>query len=114
MAAVQWCKVFGSENNEIRYDKLVDESRFQNLLGNVPFQQASDEMRKFRNRYVAHNANFNDPVPVFDNALKIVKAFDNAVREEYDADGITALINAYEAYLVQVTDYLNELGIKNV
>ena len=115
MAAVQWCKVFGSENNEIRYDKLVNEIRFIAILGTeIPFKKVSDEIRHFRNKYVAHSANFNAPVPVFDNALKVVKAFDEVVREEYDAEGLMSLIGAYDAYRMQVTDYFDALGIKGV
>ena len=69
MAAVQWCKVFSSENNDIRHNRLMDESQFLKLLGDVPFKQSTNEMLHFRSEYVTHSGYFDILVPAFDHTL---------------------------------------------
>lgn len=113
MAALDWCKVFGSEDNEIYYTKYIEKESFLERLGLANFQEVSDDIRKFRNKYVAHCGLYKVPIPVFDDAIKVISAFQEEMEAEYDMEGYTlgSIDGLCKAYQMQIEDYLEQHNI---
>lgn len=79
MATVEWCKVFGSENNnKTHYTKCIDQ------LGVI--EETSNEMREFRDKYISHYDFYSKPIPFMDKAVKIIEEFDQAMLAKYETD----------------------------
>ena len=96
VAAIQWCKVFGSDgcNNSTHWKKTptadvgaVQDSFRKTVLSEISFcrsewDQYHKAMCDFRNKFVAHHElTFSEPVPDFDIALRIAYAYDHWMRE---------------------------------
>lgn len=115
MAAIQWCKIFGSEGNELYWKQFVDEQLFYELVSFERYVSVADAMRAFRNKYVAHNGGYKDPVPYFDEAVWVICAFDKIVREEYE-DAEDRIKTGTEYYFMKqnVKEYLNQLQIQDI
>lgn len=79
MAAVEWCKVFGSErNNRTYYTKCIEELDGINDIAN--------DMREFRDKYIAHSDFYNKPIPIMEKAVNVVRRFDKAMINKYGLD----------------------------
>lgn len=113
MAALDWCKVFGSENNEIYYEKYINKECFLKRLKNMDYQKVRDDIRKFRNKYVAHCGLYDIPIPVFDDAIRIISAFQEEMEAEYDLHGLSlgSIEGLCEAYQIRIEDYLEQHNI---
>jgi hypothetical protein len=98
-ATIEWCKVFGSNNNPTHWKKLSvaqSEVLWNSFLGGLFQATGLDEQdwrqyRKsivdFRNKFVAHRElHFSEPVPGFDNALAATYYYDNWVRKIISPD----------------------------
>ena len=94
IATVQWFKVFGahgsnpthwrntpSKDNEAAINSFREKIR--TALGCSPKEWADYHRRMcaFRDKYVVHRDDFNDPVPDFDIALNVAYAYDEWIRE---------------------------------
>lgn len=108
MAALDWCKIFGSDNNEIHYSKYVDKESFLRRLISIDYEKVEKEMRFFRNRFVAHSGKYDIPVPIFDDAIRIISFFQEEVETEYDLHGcsLDKIDGKMESYQIQIEDYL--------
>lgn len=81
MAAVEWCKVFGSErNNKTHYTTCIEK-----LEG---IDETVEKIKDFRDRYISHYDDYNDPIPFMDAAVVIVRRFDQAMLDRYDSGNI--------------------------
>ena len=93
IAALYWCKVFGSDGCNITHWKntpKIDIERAHtsfksSVMSRVGFSSAEwsdyhNAMLKFRNKYVAHHDNYSKPVPDFDIARDVAFAYDVWVR----------------------------------
>lgn len=79
MAVVEWCKVFGSEhNNKTHYTTCIDK-----LDG---IEETVEKIKDFRDRYISHYDNFNEPIPFMEAAVEIVKRFDQIMLDRYEYD----------------------------
>ena len=91
MAAVEWCKVFGSErNNKTYYTNCIEE------LDEI--NDTANEMKEFRDKYIAHSDFYNKPVPIMEKAVNVVRQFDKAMIDKYGLDNQETtedVINAY-------------------
>jgi hypothetical protein len=97
LAAVAWCKVFGSYGEDTHWTKTpignAAEQATENfrckILSETGFTQQQwetyhKEMLEFRHKYVAHvvvNKPFNEPVPRFEPALQVAYAYQEWARE---------------------------------
>ncbi|MHB1484462.1 MAG: hypothetical protein ACYCYI_07325 [Saccharofermentanales bacterium] len=98
MANISWCMIFGSDSNETHWKKIAKEEiqafrkSFINFLssnGKMTHDEYKcywNEMCDFRNRYVAHKNEYNQPVPHFDNACLIIYNFDSWIRQQIKPD----------------------------
>jgi hypothetical protein len=81
-AAINWCMVFGSDNNQTHWKRLVKRSKsrvrsfreglFQETgMDEERWKQYWESMTTFRNKWAAHRElrEFTDRVPIFDTAL---------------------------------------------
>ena len=76
MAAVEWCKIFGSEHNNVtHYTKCIDK-----LEG---IETTVNEMKEFRDKYISHYDFYNKPIPFMDKAVNVIIKFDEAVVKKY-------------------------------
>lgn len=122
MFAVNWCKVFGSEtNNNTYYTKTVSEGQLYEKLESTgsneeEFRTLSRAMCCFRDKYIAHEDWFHNPIPIMDDAVKIIFAYDEALIEKYNGYLIVAetLMEAYERYRKEIREYLDYTGIKEL
>ncbi len=93
MATVEWCKIFGSENNnKTHYSKCIDQ------LGEI--EETSNEMREFRDKYISHYDFYNKSIPFMDKAVKIVERFDQAMLAKYETDNQEST----EAYIMHTRE----------
>ena len=69
-------------------------------------------MRYFRDKFAVHEDNDSKPIPLFNNAVKVVEAFDETVRDEYDVFDLPAVKETFEAYQLQIQDCLQECRIE--
>jgi hypothetical protein len=94
LAATAWCNVFGTYGEQLHWTKVPDDSiaqqaqqdfrdRILSGTGLPPDQWKTyhDEVVDFRNRFVAHNNAFGEPVPVFDIALQVACLYQQWVKE---------------------------------
>lgn len=83
-----WCKVFGSEwNNDIHWQKFVTEEVFMRALQEKgidkdSFETKSQEMKKFRDKYISHSDSNYPIVPVMSETIDILCAFDTVMEEQ--------------------------------
>lgn len=94
-AAILWCMVFGADGpNHVHWKRLSKQdsdalktSFRSGLLRRLDMDKSQwelywKEMTDFRNKYAAHlDLNYNNPVPRFDIALKVVYCYDDWVRK---------------------------------
>ncbi len=98
-ATINWCMVFGSENEPTHWTRLVKQSEslarafraelFETTgLDKEHWHQYWKSMTKFRNKYAAHREleKFFDPVPNFDTALAVAYHYDRWVRNIISPD----------------------------
>ena len=118
MAAVNWCKVFGTKgNNHTHYSLVIgdEEETFLRSLKDIgiDFSHYSKSMREFRDKYIAHWDNYDSPVPDFDIALQVIYCFDEIVIKKafMDVAGYGSLCGSYNNYKESIEDYLDELHI---
>lgn len=108
MAIVDWCKVFGSTwRNKFHYSVNLD---FE-LDG---IETTKDQMVRFRNKYAAHREKVRVPVPVLEDALSAVYAFDDMLREEYDLKDYPTLRQAYDSYEIRIEDQLTKYEVYEI
>lgn len=108
MAIVDWCKVFGSErDNPFHYKNNLDFV----LDGIDPI---SEKMVRFRNKFIAHKTKVKVPVPILNEALDAIFAFDEKFREEFDFDGYPTLKGSHESNQIRVEDMLENYGINEI
>jgi hypothetical protein len=91
MAIASWCKVFGSSKENAHYSKFSNQppvSFDEYFITEQPcspqvWEEYQREMRKFRDKYIAHRekAIVDFPVPMLDMALKAVFSYDRWTRE---------------------------------
>lgn len=80
MAAVEWCKIFGSSNNnKTHYTKCIPP-----LEG---IEQTVQEMKEFRDKYISHYDFYDKPIPFMDQAVEVIKRFDLAMDKKYNFHG---------------------------
>jgi hypothetical protein len=95
MSVIDWCKIFGTDGNEIHWKKAVitNSKKFQNEfrqkiykatgLNSKEWGDYHREMIGFRNKYVAHYVkDYDEPVPKMDNALTVAFAYDEWLWKE--------------------------------
>ena len=100
-AAIQWCKVFGSEGCNPTHWKMLSkgeskafqQSFRQGLLTETDFSSLQEwkqywsAVNAFRNRYAAHSElEFREPVPDFGPALQVSFFYDRWVRRVISPD----------------------------
>ncbi len=81
-AIIQWCKIFGTDSNEVHWKKAItkDHNNFQEVIRDMILKNTNfsidewknyqNKMRNFRNTYSAHRHLSNlPPVPFLDKAL---------------------------------------------
>ena len=91
MAAVEWCKVFGSErNNKTYYTNCIEE-----LDG---IENIANDMKEFRDKYIAHSDFYNKPVPIMEKAVNVVRQFDKAMIAKYGLDNQETTEDVISAY----------------
>lgn len=94
-AIIQWCKVFGTDSNEVHWKKAINENyiNFQKVIKdeilkntNFSFNEWKNyhkEMRNFRNSYSAHRHTSNlPPVPFLVKAFKVATAYFDFMHRE--------------------------------
>jgi len=95
LAAIHWCKVFGSHGCNATHwkhvatadvDNLQDQFRARVLtvtgLSKTEWERYHRQMCDFRNKFIAHrDRKYKAPVPDFDVALGVVYAYDDWIRE---------------------------------
>lgn len=116
MSAVDWCKVFGSKNNnKTHFSHFIDPDIFESKLSreSVDLVTCSKEMKSFRDKYISHSDNYDSPVPYFDSSLKVVFIFDAAVKERYreQTDVFPNLRETYLNYMEILEDYIREIKL---
>lgn len=116
IAAIQWTKVFGSEkNNHTHYSTLISPEEFTIHLQKmgIDLKTVSSEMKKFRDKYVAHKDQESFPVPFFAKPIQIIHEFDVKVRENKHNDLCECfnLSGNHDAYKLRIEDYLIKIGI---
>jgi len=73
------CKVFGSErNNKTYYTNCIEE-----LDG---IENIANDMKEFRDKYIAHSDFYNKPVPIMEKAVNVIRQFDKAMIAKYGLD----------------------------
>ena len=108
MAIVDWCKVFGSErDNPFHYKK-----NFDFILDGI--DPISEKMIRFRNKFIAHKTEVKVPVPILNEALDVIYAFDEKLREEFDFNGYPTLKGTHESDQIRVEDMLEKYGISEI
>ena len=118
MAAVNWCKVFGSaNNNKTHYTVLGDCDLFLEELKKkgIDIESYSKSMREFRDKHIAHNDNYKSPVPDFNIAFEIIVLYDDLVLVNtclYEPAGLTRLRDSYENYCETIKEYLEEIDLE--
>lgn len=91
MAVVEWCKVFGSpQNNKTHYTKCIDP-----LEG---IENTVKEMKEFRDKYISHYDSYDKPVPFLYKAIEIVDMFDDCMLDKYETNNV-----------IKTTDYMNRV-----
>ena len=91
MAAVEWCKVFGSErNNKTYYPKCIEE-----LDG---IEKIANDMREFRDKFIAHYDFYNKPIPFMEKAVNVIRQFDKAMIDKYGLDNQEKTEDVISAY----------------
>jgi hypothetical protein len=118
MSVIDWCKIFGTDDNEIHWKKAVitNSKKFQNefrlkiyeatKLNAKEWDDYHREMIGFRNKYVAHyDKDYNDPVPRMDNALTVAFAYDELLWKEKN---IVSFQGDLKPLSESITEYRNE------
>jgi hypothetical protein len=98
-ATINWCMVFGSENEPTHWKRLAEQSEGhaqsfrdglfrKSCLNEVGWQKYWTDMKKFRDKWVVHRElePFTDPVPDFDIALVVAYHYDRWVRNIISPD----------------------------
>jgi hypothetical protein len=93
-ALINWCMVFGSENEPTHWKRLIKQSeghaqRFRNGLcretglGEDAWREYWASMKSFRDKWAVHREleTFTDPMPNFDTALTVAYHYDSWVRD---------------------------------
>lgn len=109
MAVIHWCKVFGTKNNNITYySHFVNQDHFKAKLKGISFDNISEQMRYFRDKYAGHEDNASRPIPYFESAIIVMEVFNEIVQEEYDIPYLFNIRSRLEAYKMQIQDCLKE------
>jgi len=90
MIIVSWSMIFGANSNETHWKNLrLDENEFREYLlqklkiSQKTWQRYWEDMKNFRDKYVAHRSLNSTPTPpFFDNAIKAVLCLESWVREK--------------------------------
>jgi hypothetical protein len=126
MSVVEWCKIFGTDDNEIHWKKAVitNSKKFQDefrlkihettKLSHKEWENYHSEMIGFRNKYVAHyDKNYKDPVPKMDNALTVAFAFDEWLWKEKNIvsfkGNLKPLSESIKEYRNEAIEVLNKI-----
>lgn len=92
-AAISWCKVFGTYSNKTHWNNIFDKkiikyakAKFfalleQKNISKKQYEENREKIRSFRDKYVAHNEDYEAPIPNFDYACKTVFCLDELLRE---------------------------------
>lgn len=92
-ATLCWCKIFGSNSEHTHWKKIFIESErtftkkiFCEYLKKKGIDAKEWEtvhkvILKFRNEYVAHTSNYDDIVPYFNKASRVLHIFDEWLRK---------------------------------
>ena len=108
MAIINWCKVFGSENqNPFHYS-----NHFEFVLEGI--EQSKAKMVKFRNKYIAHKTEVEVSVPYLNEALAVIFAFDKILREEYDLHSYPTMKETLESNQLRIEDILMRYGLSEI
>lgn len=120
-AVMIWCKLFGIKKEETHWQRLFSNKicdaqtlRFYELLeekgiSREQFEQFSNDMRTFRNKYVAHQNDYNKPVPILDIAYEAVFALDKLIRESpytFTDDKFELMVDGYRMQIKGTIDTL--------
>ncbi len=118
MSVIDWCKIFGTDDNEIHWKKAVitNSKKFQNEfrqkiykatgLNSKEWGDYHREMIGFRNKYVAHYVkDYDEPVPKMDNALTVAFAYDEWLWKEKN---IVSFKGDLKPLSESITEYRNE------
>jgi hypothetical protein len=85
MAAVNWCKVFGSKKSKMYYatDKNLDKKLFLSFVEarDASFQEIGDKMRSFRDKYGEGNYSQEEVNKLFKQALDVIDAYEHVLGE---------------------------------
>lgn len=90
MFFVIWCKIFGSDkNNRLHYSRFIELNSFSRQLSEIDSEIDFDkyvlQMKRFRNKYVAHSDDYNEPVPHLESALKAIFVLDKMIKTLIDS-----------------------------
>jgi hypothetical protein len=118
MSVIDWCKIFGTDDNETHWKKstIGNSRKFQNEfrskiykatgLNSKEWQGYHRMLRNFRNKYVAHAVLDHDaPVPKMDHALTIALIYDKWLREELN---IVCIQDDLKPLPESITEFRNE------
>ena len=110
MAAIEWCKIFGSHgnSNQLHWKKTTDDlsdddiQAFQQMIydhtdfSKSEWEEYNLQMRTFRDQYVAHlDVSESLPTPpFFIHALQVAYAYDKWIRDLLLRDNIPGIMES--------------------
>ncbi len=116
MAAINWCKVFGTrkrQNDKTHFSLFVNAGSVKARLQGVSLDNISDRMLNFRDKFAAHEdaEEERQTIPDYDEVMQVMEAFQEAVMEEYDIPELPSIKCKYESCQIQVQECLKKCTI---
>lgn len=127
-ATLCWCKIFGSDSENTHWKKIFIEREKEPTKNNFckylekeginigQWGVVHKDMLKFRNEYVAHTSNYDDIVPYFDKASKILHLFDRWLRETliYDKFEFKMFFEIEKEYAEKIEETLKKCSNERI
>lgn len=108
MVIIDWCKVFGSPNNNPFHYSMKADVELDD------YEETKSRMVRFRNKFIAHKTEVGVPVPFLQEAEKVMYNFDEKIREVYELDGLPSLKDRYNCYQSDIKQIMEQYKITEI
>lgn len=117
---VDWCKVFGSNNDKTHYTKIhsvfIDDFERAVAAEKINLSEYSKSMRNFRDKFIAHRDAYEQrtPIPCLDQALIICDLFERTVLHGECIVLEISMMDFYQKSAREISEYLDSKHINRV